>query len=286
MTDVTLENNGVRLAASVYGPAHGDPLLFLHGMSLSRDTWGEIALRLMDRYRVWTLDFRGHGHSDRAPTYELRDFLSDAETVLAAIGRPTIIVGHSLGGCVAGLLGQSGDPKVRAIFLEDPPWYCGELSEWEKTVFPKVFTLVSAAQAKWQGEKAPLTTYLDFLANSPTPMGGIGSDHYGPRHLLSHASALQRLDVRCWASFAGQACAQTLSAIPTALAFKSPALLIQADPRLGPAFLDGHEIRLKKTNPEMETVRYDGSGHTPHRSLAFEERYIRDLLTFVARISA
>src|SRR5580658_9546920 len=39
VTDITLDNNGIKLAASIYGPADGEPILFLHGISLSRDTW-------------------------------------------------------------------------------------------------------------------------------------------------------------------------------------------------------------------------------------------------------
>ena len=78
----------------------------------------------MDRYCVWTLDFRGHGHSDRAPNCNLAGYVSEAETALAAIGRPAIVVGHWLGACVAGVLSQI-NPNVRAVFLEDPPWLLG-----------------------------------------------------------------------------------------------------------------------------------------------------------------
>src|ERR1700741_5314202 len=67
MTDVSLLNGSIRLAASVHGPMNAPPILFLHGVTLSRDSWDEIKDRLMDRCCVWTLDFRGHGHSDRAP---------------------------------------------------------------------------------------------------------------------------------------------------------------------------------------------------------------------------
>src|SRR5205814_9395996 len=127
-----------KLAASVYGATDCEPMLFLHGLSLRRDTWEEIVERLKNRYSGWTLDFRGHGHSDRAPSYELAEYVSDAETVLAEIERPAVIVGHSLGGCVAGALAQSGHANVRAVFLEDPPWYLGEPSEWEKSIYPKL----------------------------------------------------------------------------------------------------------------------------------------------------
>src|SRR5215470_17878817 len=164
MTDLTLTNGDVRLAASVDGPMDAVPILFLHGASVSRDTWDEATQRLMNRYCVWTLDFRGHGHSAHVPNYDLAGYLSDAETALAAIGRPAIVVGHSLGACVAGVLGQS-NPNVRAIFLEDPPWFLGRAEDWSTSVFPKLFAILSLRLPRWQQEVAPLTTYLEFLSN-------------------------------------------------------------------------------------------------------------------------
>src|SRR6266404_5176885 len=128
MTHLTLANSNVRLAASVDGPIDAVPILLLHGASVSRDTWDDTKQQLMDRYCVWTLDFRGHGHSDRAPNYNLAGYVSDAETALAAIGRPAIVVGHSLGACVAGALSQA-NPNVRAVFLEDPPWFLESVQE-------------------------------------------------------------------------------------------------------------------------------------------------------------
>ena len=282
LTDITLDNTGVGLAVSVDGPTDGEPILFLHGLSLSRDTWEEAAERFKERYQVWTLDFRGHGHSDRAPSYMLADYVSDAETVLAAIARPAVIVGHSLGGCVAGVLAQRGHANVRGVFLEDPPWYLGEPGEWEKSGFPKLFSIVSARQATWQRERAPLQAYLAFLANSPTPMGGVGSDHFGPRHLLSHASALQRQDGRCWGD--GNVATSVLAAISTDREFLCPVKVIQADPGCGAALLDGHETRLARANARAEIVRYDGCGHTPHRAKAFEQRFMTDLEAFISRL--
>lgn len=98
MTDVTLVNSSLKLAASIYGPDDAPPLLFLHGLALSRDTWEEGVGRLAQGFQVWTLDFRGHGHSNHAASYTLADYVSDASTALDAIGRPAVIVGHSLGG--------------------------------------------------------------------------------------------------------------------------------------------------------------------------------------------
>src|SRR5262245_2685278 len=126
MTHITIYNGALRLAASVHGPTGGPDVLCLHGLSGSRDTWEETVRRLEDRYRVWTLDFRGHGHSDRADRYLVTDYVADAAAALKAIGRPTIIVGHSLGGIAAASLAQGPHPQVVAVFLEDPPMYQGE----------------------------------------------------------------------------------------------------------------------------------------------------------------
>lgn len=280
MTHITIINGSTKLAASIYGPPDAEPILFLHGVSLSRDTWEEIAQRLSSGYRVWTLDFRGHGHSDRASSYKLADYVSDAETALAAIGRPAIVVGHSLGGLVAGVLAQTPHPKVRAIFLEDPPWYLGEAGEWKRSQFPKLFSIVSARQATLQQEGAPLAAYLTFVSNAPSPMGGISSDHYASKHLLSFASALQRQDGRCWGNVT-----EIVAAIATEREFHCPAKIIQADPRCGAALLDGHEARLAKTNPHAEIVQYRDSGHIPHFTVAFEHRFIGDLEAFVSKVA-
>jgi len=289
VTDLTLSNNGTKLAASFYGPADAVPILFLHGISMSRDTWEEIAFRLMGRYQVWTLDFRGHGHSGQASSYQLADYVSDADTALAAIGRPAIVVGHSLGGCVAGVLAQRdtgpgfGSGSPRAAFLEDPPWYLGEPGEWARSVYPRLFSIVSQQQARWQQEQAPLSTYLDFAATAPSPMGGVGRDHFSPRHLVSFASALQRQDNRCWGNVAEGG--EVLAVIDTSRAFQCPVKVIQADPHCGAALLDGHEARLAKTNPKAEIVRYAGCGHRCHAAQAFDTRFVADLESFLVRAS-
>lgn len=281
MTDLTFSNRHLHLAASVFGPPDAPAVLFLHGFSLSRDTWEEAAQRLAGRCQVWTLDFRGHGHSDRADAYDLEGYVSDARTALAAIGRPALVVGHSLGGVVAGALAQQQGGSVRAVVLEDPPWYLGELQEFRRSVFRQLFAIVSERQAAWQKENAPLATYLDFVSNAPSPMGGPAKDHIAPRHLLSQASALQRQDAHSYRSMLQEG-DSVLAAVATAKPFACPALIVQADPHCGAALLDGHDQRLAKTNPQAKIVRYDGSGHSPHRALAFEERFFADLETFAA----
>jgi pimeloyl-ACP methyl ester carboxylesterase len=266
------------VAASVHGSMEAPAIPFLHGLTQSRDTWDEIAQHLQNQYCVWTLDFRGHGHSDRAPKYDLSGSVSDAETALAAIERPAIVVGHSLGACVAEVLGQSNS-KVRAIFLEDPAWYLGQPEEWQKSVFPTLFSILSLRLTKWLKEPAPLSTYLDFLANGPIPLGGIAKDHITERHLLSHASAIQRLDPAC---VSNEALENSLT-ISTERPFACPTKIVRGEKRFGAAFWEEHMRMMSATNPRVEIIEYKECGHHPHRMIAFEERFLHDLEDFIGK---
>ena len=282
MTDLTLANGNVRLAASVDGPMDALPILLLHGASASRDTWDETRQQLIDRYCVWTLDFRGHGHSDYAPNYNLAGYVSDAEIALAAIGRPAIVVGHSLGACVAGVLSQI-NPNVRAVFLEDPPWFLGRPEEWGRSIFSRLFSILLVRLTKWRQEPLPLTTYVEFLSNGPDRLGGAARDHVSARHLLSHASALQRVDPRC---LRDDSLKETLSAISTERPFLCPAKLVRGEERFGGAFWDEHAVSLLATNPQLEIVQYKPCGHHAHRMPRFESRFFNDLEEFIAKTGA
>jgi pimeloyl-ACP methyl ester carboxylesterase len=182
---------------------------------------------------------------------------------------------------VAGLLAQSGDPNVRSAFLEDPPLYMGEPSEWQQTGAPNLFASIRARQASWRKDNTALTAIIDVLSNAPSPMGGIAKDHILPRHILSQASALQRQHNRCWALASPE-----VVPVPRERPLLCPAMVIQGDTRFGAVFLAGHETRFAKASPHAEIVRYEGAGHNPHRSIAFEDRFYGDLEGFASRTFA
>lgn len=284
MTDLTISNSGIRLAMSVFGRFELPPVLFLHGMANSRDTWNEMVSALSGTYQLWTLDFRGHGHSDHAAPYDFSSYVSDAIAALDAIGRRAAIVGHSLGGCVAGVLAQRPHPLIAGVFLEDPPWFLGEPGQWEKAIISKLYTAISTKQHSLQTTNAPLSAYLDFVSSSPSPLGGIASDHFSPRHLLSQASALQRQDNKCWRHVSGVR-SSPLSVIETGKSFQCPVSIVRGDPHLGGVLLDGHEVRLASTNPHSQIIHYKGCGHQPHCIQAFEERFATDVREFLAGLT-
>jgi len=85
------------------GPKEAPALLFLHGYA---DSWRGAELlipHLQDHFRVFALDQRGHGESDRDFDYFSIDaFARDAvDFIEHVIGSNVTIVGHCLGGLVA-----------------------------------------------------------------------------------------------------------------------------------------------------------------------------------------
>lgn len=82
----------------------GPPIVFLHGLGASAATWDACAEALSDRSLTMAVDLPGHGGSPcpEDPEAFTRDAaLADLDELLAALGEPAILVGHSLGGYLA-----------------------------------------------------------------------------------------------------------------------------------------------------------------------------------------
>jgi pimeloyl-ACP methyl ester carboxylesterase len=93
------------------GPDDGrrTPLLLLHGAFAGAWVWGEHFLPHFAAAGrpAYAVSFRGHGGSggyELLNSHGLADYVADTAAALAAIGRPAVVVGHSLGGLVAQLL--------------------------------------------------------------------------------------------------------------------------------------------------------------------------------------
>jgi pimeloyl-ACP methyl ester carboxylesterase len=103
----------------------GAPVLLAHATGFHGRVWAPVAERLVAAgRRVWSFDFRGHGDSDPAESYEWRGFADDALAVTAQLGLagdPDLVAcGHSKGGAAL-LLGESFAPGTFArIWTYEP----------------------------------------------------------------------------------------------------------------------------------------------------------------------
>ena len=103
------------------GPASGPAMVLLHGLSLWRQSWDALIPELTSSWHVFAFDLRGHGKSGRvANEYHVVDYSRDIVAFLRSSAKPTVLVGHSLGGFVALVAAGEYPEGVRAVVSVDP----------------------------------------------------------------------------------------------------------------------------------------------------------------------
>jgi len=111
---------------------NGTPLLLLHGGSSRWQTFSSIIPDLEKHSRVYALDLRGHGKSDRADNYTIQSYVEDIATFIEKhIQKPTVVFGHSLGGMVGIMLAANHPSLVSGLIIGDSPFYADILKSDE-----------------------------------------------------------------------------------------------------------------------------------------------------------
>jgi pimeloyl-ACP methyl ester carboxylesterase len=100
--DVTVKAGGLAFHLRIWSE-NGAPILLLHGLASSAQTWNLLAPLLAPTNRVIAIDERGHGTSEKPDTgYDLPTFVADVHAIVEALGLPKLaLVGQSWGGHVA-----------------------------------------------------------------------------------------------------------------------------------------------------------------------------------------
>lgn len=108
----------------------GQPVVLLHGIGRTGQTWQHLVELLAARpYRLVAFDLLGFGGSPKPdwPKYDIDDH---ADAVIASIsrlrlGRPAVLVGHSMGCLVAVRVARRRPDLVRHLVLYEMPLYEG-----------------------------------------------------------------------------------------------------------------------------------------------------------------
>lgn len=111
--------NGVTLAYSDTGI--GLPIIFLHAFPLNRTMWAKQEAALSPRFRVITIDLRGHGESD-APLwhYHLDQAAKDVCALLDHLSiQQAMFVGLSMGGYILLAFHRKYADRVKGMVLAD-----------------------------------------------------------------------------------------------------------------------------------------------------------------------
>ena len=120
--EIRIQLPHIDLAARVYGPEDGQPVLALHGWLDNAMTFDLLAPKLQG-LRIVAIDMAGHGHSGhRAPGagYQLWDYALDAMMAAQQLGWERFsLLGHSLGGIISVLIAGAVPERIERVALID-----------------------------------------------------------------------------------------------------------------------------------------------------------------------
>ncbi|RRV07186.1 alpha/beta fold hydrolase [Pseudomonas sp. v388] len=120
--EVRLDLGHIELAAHLFGPEDGEPVIALHGWLDNANSFALLAPRLHG-LRIVALDLAGHGHSDHRPAgagYALADYVFDVLQVAEQLGWSRFsLLGHSLGAIISVILAGSLPERVKRLALID-----------------------------------------------------------------------------------------------------------------------------------------------------------------------
>jgi pimeloyl-ACP methyl ester carboxylesterase len=112
-------SHGTRIVYGQHGS--GPPLVLVHGGFVDRTFWGPSVPLLARHFTVYAMDRRGHGNSDPYPAdHDIEREYEDVVTLIATLGGPVALLGHSTGALVA-LHAARHSSEVNHLVLYEAP---------------------------------------------------------------------------------------------------------------------------------------------------------------------
>ncbi len=127
---------GVRTGYYEMGKRNGRPIILLHGMSTSADSFREALHELADELWLIAPDIPGFGYSDNAAPYTMPHLVEWLAAFRTALDLPPVaLVGHSFGGTLAGGFAAAYPDDVTRLLLVAPALLRAEsYPDWLKKI--------------------------------------------------------------------------------------------------------------------------------------------------------
>lgn len=238
----------------------GPPLLLIHGITEDHRVWDELVPELERDHRVIRVDLPGHGESSPLATYSAGTLAAPIAELVQTLGleRPRII-GHSLGGVVATLLGAL--LPARSIVNVDQSLRLGPFIELVRSIAPRL-----------QGP-----SFVDALNEEMELLGGPRLPERVRRELRGYRVEARRpVVLGLWLPLANETEESVLEPLtPLLRQIRAPYLSLFGDDP-GP----GYESWLRGLIPSATVETWPGLGHWLHR--VEPERFLARVRAFHA----
>ncbi len=188
-----IELNGLTFQYRESGEPSLPPIVALHALGNSAESWDQVAAVLGEKYRVLALDQRGHGGSVRTSTCTFELMCDDLLYFANAMNLERFtLLGHSMGGTVSYLFSETFPSRIERLIVEDtPPPFPDKPIEvptkpsdplpFDWQVVPSILQQLNEPNPEWW---ARLTDII-----MPTLIIGGGSSHI-PQNKLQEVSEL------------------------------------------------------------------------------------------------
>jgi pimeloyl-ACP methyl ester carboxylesterase len=112
---------GFTIACKIWGDETNPPLLALHGWLDNANSFDALAEHLKPHYYVIAMDLPGHGHSSHLPAGCYYHFIDGIFTIIQTMNALNLdkvhLLGHSMGACLASLLGGIAPERLLSLSL-------------------------------------------------------------------------------------------------------------------------------------------------------------------------
>jgi 3-oxoadipate enol-lactonase len=151
-----IASDGARIAYDTWGARDGSPVLMIQGLGMNARAWALQRGAFGRGHRCVAIDNRGTGHSDAPPgPYDLLRMAQDAVEVLDAEQIASAhVVGASMGGVIAQILGVNYPDRVQSLVLactacRHHKWRRDLLAEWAEAVSARGMTALTEDGMRW-----------------------------------------------------------------------------------------------------------------------------------------
>lgn len=176
-TEQVVDLGEVKMNYTVAGPVDACALLLVPGQAESWWGYQKVMNRFENRFRVYAVDLRGQGRSDRTPgRYTFDNMGNDlVRFVERVISQPTVVCGFSSGGILSAWLSAYAPPGVvRAALLEDPPLFSAEVAtSCGHSIGESVVSLLFGALSKFLGDQWSEGDWEGFVKATKTTLPGV-----------------------------------------------------------------------------------------------------------------